>query len=133
MADEYDWHYPGSGTPPVTAPEKLTVEQVGQDRRTVKALWVAHGGEQHGPIVEHYSIEEQAFYRFVDALLAHHRQQAEARPEGLIAAARALAISAGKLNVALDRLEKFRRHKEALVRDMTIFADALTAYRSARP
>lgn len=115
----------------MTAPDKLTVEQV--DRDAAADIWrdyvakigeclaekgIRSGGVDDGSLVQ---------------TIARHRQQAEARPEGLIAAARALAISAGKLNVALDRLEKFRRHKEALVRDMTIFADALTAYRSARP
>lgn len=139
MADEYDWHYPGSGAPPVTAPEKLTVEQVGQDRRTVKALWVAHGGEQHGPIVEHYSIEEQAFYRFVDALLAHHRQQAEARAEATLADAVAridfltkreaglVETLEGIANMTQPRLSKEEASFE--MRDAAIAA--LTAYRSA--
>ena len=94
---------------------KLTVEQVDCDAME-SILWVQ-------TIIDDRDAIAQAF--------ARHRQQSEARAAGLIAAARALAISAGKLNVALDRLEKFRRHKEALVRDMTIFADALTAYRSA--
>jgi hypothetical protein len=40
------------------------------DRAAIKALWKEHGGEWHGPIVEHYSIEEQAFYRFVSAIRA---------------------------------------------------------------
>lgn len=30
----------------------------------IKALWKKHSGSQYGPNVEHYIIEEQAFYRF---------------------------------------------------------------------
>lgn len=30
----------------------------------IKALWTKYGGRQHGPHVEQYYIEEQAFYRF---------------------------------------------------------------------
>ena len=33
----------------------------------MKALWKEHGGAQHGPIVEQYYIEEQAWYRFARA------------------------------------------------------------------
>lgn len=106
---------------------KLTVEQVDRDI-AADILW-RDGLHRRSCKVKDGHLDDNSIVQ----ALAHHRQQAEAREEGLIAAARALAISAGKLNVALDRLEKFRRHKEALVRDMTIFADALTAYRSARP
>jgi hypothetical protein len=39
-------------------------------RAAVKSLWKKHGGRQHGPHVEHYFIEEEAFYRFCDDLAA---------------------------------------------------------------
>ena len=40
----------------------------------IKALWKEHGGKSYGPHVEHYTIEESAFYRFIAALT-------EAKPE----------------------------------------------------
>lgn len=36
----------------------------------IKAIWRKHGGKQHGPMVEHYTIEEGAFYRFARELIA---------------------------------------------------------------
>ena len=42
----------------------------GLDRERAVSLFKYYGGSFHGPIVEHASIEEEAFYRFCDALVA---------------------------------------------------------------
>lgn len=39
------------------------------NRSDMKALWNKHGGSQHGPITETYTIEERAWYRFVEDLV----------------------------------------------------------------
>lgn len=48
------------------------------NRAEMKALWKAHGGSQHGPITETYTIEEQAWYRFAEALQARVREECAA-------------------------------------------------------
>lgn len=44
-------------------------------RSEIKELWKKHGGSQHGPHVEHYTIEELAFYRFADELVQKARSK----------------------------------------------------------
>jgi hypothetical protein len=46
-----------------------------EDRERLLALYKAHGGKFHGPHVEHASIEEEAFWRFVAAVHADGAHQ----------------------------------------------------------
>jgi len=66
-------------------------------------------------------------YAVQSAMLAI--QATEARAQGLVDASVALAMSAGKMNVALDSMEKFRHHREAVLRDMLALKQALSTWR----
>lgn len=61
--------------------EPISLARVRHERRVrVKALWRKHGGTQHGPRVEHYTIPEDDFWLFIDELLRGER--AALRKEG---------------------------------------------------
>lgn len=51
-------------------------------------------------------------------------QATEARMAAAVGAGYALAMSSGKLIVALDNMEVFKHHREAVLRDMKAFTDA---------
>ena len=63
------------------------------ENSAAKAIWRKHGGTQHGPIVEHYSIEEQAFYRFASELT----RTADAENQRLRAEVEALREALGRI------------------------------------
>lgn len=69
----------------------------------IKALWKEHGGSQHGPIVEHYTIEEQAFYRFAQALRDRVREEC-AHPHPSAGDAEALRDNLKSVRTALFNL-----------------------------
>ena len=50
----------------------------------IKALWKEHGGGFHGPIVEQAHCEQQAFYRFCDALSSAAQQRGMERAANIV-------------------------------------------------
>ena len=64
------------------------------DRAQVRALWKAHGGDWHGPNVEHFSIPEYAgFWPFIRAYCDQREREALEKALSLIEAAeRALSL-----------------------------------------
>jgi hypothetical protein len=61
------------GHPPY---HRSDVEKTGLTHGDIAALVRRHGGGFHGPNVEHISMEEQAFYRFIDELILNERRAA---------------------------------------------------------
>lgn len=41
----------------------------------IRAFWRKHGGQQHGPIVEHMTIAETKFYPLMRAFIATERER----------------------------------------------------------
>ena len=76
------------------------------DRAAIKALWRKHGGKRHGPLVEHYTIEEQAFYRFADDLLAALQAYGDARAREALE--RAAEACDGIANEWRDKVVRYR-------------------------
>lgn len=108
----------------MTAPDKLTVEQVDRD---AAATLVADDKILNEPTRGYekaaYSCGDNDDTALVQAF-ARHRQQAEARAEGLVAALEKIDLMDTDYTRGAD-------HNLELARD--IAREALTAYRSARP
>lgn len=51
-------------------------ERTGLTQSDIRHLFKRHGGDFHGPHVEHANIEEQAFYRFTAELILNERRAA---------------------------------------------------------
>ena len=49
-------------------------DHVNMSASEMKALWKAHGGDQHGPRVEQYYIKEADWYKFAKALYTKGQQ-----------------------------------------------------------
>ena len=52
--------------PKLTKAEIKRAKDAAEMRRVVEKLLERHGGRFHGPNVEHLSMEEQAFWRFIE-------------------------------------------------------------------